>query len=122
MLDAIIKLLGGYTRHEYELQNTSLDGWRNRAISAETSVQLFNEILSRERESRTRLEEYLSGPKHQDQQAPNMKPVGNTMSSWPRIRRELEKRDRGSMKEANDAGVSREEIEKTIRSGQQNPV
>lgn len=113
MIDAIIKFLGGYTKHEIDLLNTSLDGWRGRAISAETSVQLFNEILSRERDSRARLEEYLKPPQSAAQEAPQMKPVGNSVSSWPRIRKELERQHR-----VNDhAGVSREEIEKTIREG-----
>ena len=42
---------------------------------------------------------------------PNMEPLGKSVSSWPRIRRELEKQHQVN----GNAEVSREEIEKGIR-------
>lgn len=117
MIDKIIKFLGGYTKYEYDLLASTTEGWRGRATAAETSVQLFNEIMTRERERAQRLEDKLSdiarGPQSQPQEAPRMQPVGNSVSSWPKIRREMEKMHRVN----NDAQVSRGEIEKEIRQG-----
>lgn len=107
MFETIIRALGGFTNHEHELLRLEADSWRTRAIAAETTVALFKEIMQRREEAVPRYKE------PENPQPPNMKPVGNTLSSWPRIKRELEKNDRVK----NNAGVSREEIEKTIREG-----
>jgi hypothetical protein len=90
-----------------------VDAWRGRALAAETTVELIKEVLKREQDLREKLQtELVTEMRPQSVKPPEMKPVGNTVSSWPRIRRELERRER--VKE--DAEVSREEIEKTIRS------
>lgn len=111
---AIIKALGGYTKLEYENLDKTLESWRTRCTASETTVELFKDIVSRERERSDKIMERLFPDKsQQQQQPPEMKPVGNSVSSWPRIRRELEKLDR----EKSNAQVSRGEIEKEIREG-----
>lgn len=110
-------MFGGYTKHEYDLIQASQDAWRNRCVAAETSVSLFNEIMARERERNKKLEDKMMGwdqEAKEVQQPPQMNPVGqNKVSSWPRIRRELERLHRVK----DNAPVSREEIEKNIREG-----
>lgn len=116
MRDFIIKFLGGRTSHEYEMEHASLESWRQRAIAAETTVELVKEIMARESDRAKRLEERLLGDNHpqQPQEAPPFNPVGEKrLSSWPRIRRELERQNR--VKE--NAEVPREEIERKIREG-----
>ena len=105
-IDSLIKFFGGYTELE-------LEGWRARAIASETTVTLITEVLTREREARAKLEERVfPTPMPRSQEGPpDMKPLGNSVSSWPRIRRELEKRNRVN----DNAEVSRETIEKGIR-------
>ena len=118
LFNFLIKALGGRTEHEYELAKTTADSWRTRAIAAETTVELFRDIVARERERSDRVEERLTGQKAAPQPIQTgepMQPLGSDKrSSWPRIRRELEREDR--MK--SNAGVSREKIESEIRSGQ----
>lgn len=111
MFDTIIKALGGYTESEYKILDSTCEAWRGRCVASETTVELVKEILTRERERSQRLEERLfPNSKPQQQQPPNMEPVGQSVSSWPRIKRELEKEHR-----VKDAQISREEIEKAIR-------
>ena len=106
MFDLIIKFLGGYTKHEWELEQVTLDSWRTRAIAAETTVTLFSEIMTRERTEKKQEEAPILPP--------NLKPLGDRrVSSWPRIKRELERQNMVKQ----DAQVSREEIEKTVREG-----
>lgn len=117
MLDILIHALGGHTKHEMEKMALTCDAWRTRATASETTVELFKEIMTRERERSEKLEKQIfgDGSKTQKQDPPTMNPVGqNKVSSWPRIRRELENQHRVK----NNAQVSREEIEKTIRSEQ----
>lgn len=119
MLDWIIHALGGFTKEEYRVLEATDEGWRMRALAAETSLALFKEIMTREEERSKRLEERLfpnNAP--QMQRPPEMNPVGqNKVSSWPRIKRELERLER-----VPNARVSREEIEKTIREKEQDAV
>jgi serine/threonine protein kinase HipA of HipAB toxin-antitoxin module len=89
-----------------------IDAWRSRAIAAETTVHLLTEILQRERESRARLEDKLTPKLAEHSGPPELKPVGQSVSSWPRIRRELEKQHKVN----ENAEVSRAEIEKTLWS------
>lgn len=117
MFDWLIVALGGYTEADKGNWDTIVDSWRARCIAAETSVELFKEIMTRERERSEKLEEKLVGahPNSENQQPPNLNPVGDRrLSSWPRIRRELEKQSRVK----DNAEVSREEIERTIRERQ----
>ena len=114
MFSLIIRALGGFTKSEFDIQQASLEGWRARAIAAETTVTLFKEIMTRESDRIKILEEQLTKPQSQTSEAPNLDPVGDRrLSSWPRIRRELEKQNRVKP----DAQVPREEIERTIREG-----
>lgn len=116
----LIKALGGFTSYEYDMQQVTLESWRQRCIAAETTVSLFKEIMTREQNRAEKLEERLVGahPSNENREPPNIDPIGDRrLSSWPRIRRELEKQNR-----APDAKISREEIEKTIRSEEQRSV
>jgi hypothetical protein len=108
-IDFLVKFFGGYTKLEYDNLNASIESWRARSIAAETTVELFKEIVTRERERSDKIERDIM-ERAGTIKPPEMKPVGNSVSSWPRIRRELEKQNR-----VKDAEVSRAEIEKTIR-------
>ena len=99
---------GWYSRVEYQLLETQLLSWRERAIAAETTVELVKEILTREQKAREKLEETLFQARPQES-APEMKPVGNTLSSWPRIRREMEK-----MHRANEGTPTKGEVESSM--------
>lgn len=110
MMDSLIKMLGGFTNHEYELLKVSEEAWRTRAIASETTVALFKEIMTRDQ---ARLDQ-MTNARMPGQAPPEFKPVGDKqLSSWPRIRRELEKQNRVKP----GAEVPREEIERTIREG-----
>lgn len=112
MFDPIIVALGGFTQRDKANWDQIQESWRTRCLAAETTVELVKEILTRERERSQRLEDRLfPNNKPQQQQPPNMEPVGQSVSSWPRIRRELEKEHRVKQ----NAQVPREEIERTIR-------
>jgi hypothetical protein len=105
----LVNLVAG---QEIAALDKQVEAWRGRALSAETTVELVKEILKREQERGERLTSELSDRiRPQSIKPPDMKPVGQSISSWPRIKRELEKQNR--VKE--NAEVSREEIEKTIR-------
>lgn len=115
MLDSIITALGGFTERDHENWDKITESWRARCLAAETTVELVKEILTRERERSQRLEDRLfPNNKPQQQAPPNMEPVGQSVSSWPRIRRELERQHQVKP----DAQVSRGEVEKEIRGGQ----
>src|SRR6516164_3731842 len=108
-----IKFLGGYTKDDMERQSLIADGWRTRAIAAETTVELFKDIVHRERERSDRIEKDIrSGKEFQKEtiSPPEMKPVGTSVSSWPRIRRELERQNRVS----NNGVPSKEEVEREM--------
>jgi hypothetical protein len=109
-------MFGGYTKLEYDNLAATIDGWRSRALASETTVELVKGILAKEQERSAKLTESLYNrvitPAHPTN-PPDMKPVGNTLSSWPRMKRELEKKHRVK----DNAEVSREEIERTIREG-----
>ena len=108
MFDFIITALGGFTKREHELNDKLIESWRVRATAAETTVELMKEILQRERERSERLMENI-GPKHSEMKPPELNPVGDRrLSSWPRIKRELERQNR-------DAQISREETKETVR-------
>lgn len=110
-MDWLIKALGGIPRHEMELQKVVEESWRQRAIAAETTVTLFKEIMTRDQ---ARLDNMLEKKQQPQQMPPDLKPLGDRrMSSWPRIRRELENQNRVRA----NAQVSREEIEKQVREG-----
>ena len=115
----LIKFLGGHTKDEMERLSLVSDSWRTRATAAETTVALFKEIMTRERDRADKLlDERLAGESRRFDEPhapPSMKPVGNSVSSWPRIKRELEKEHRVNDQGKSHAEVSREEIEKTIR-------
>ena len=110
MFDFIITALGGFTKREHDLNDKLIESWRVRATAAETTVELMKEILQRERERSERLMENFK-PRNQDQaKPPEMNPVGDRrLSSWPRIKRELERQNR-------DAQISRTETQETVRS------
>lgn len=111
MTNWLIRALGGVPISELDVLNASLEGWRSRAIAAETSVALFKEIMTRDRERAEREDRPAATPPNPT--PPNMKPVGHTLSSWPRIKRQLER----DHQVKQDAQVPREEIERTIREG-----
>jgi hypothetical protein len=92
MFDWLIVLLGGYSKRERAAQDQILESWRSRCLAAETTVALVKEILVREQERTER----LMNPTRPNTELhpPEMQPVGTSRSSWPRMRRELEKRDR----------------------------
>lgn len=113
MTNWLIRALGGVPKHDYDMLNAMLEGWRGRAIAAETSVSLFKEIMTRDKEIVAQNAENARALM-QNPIPPNMQPVGNTISSWPRIRREMERQHR-----AKSDGSS---VEEKVRSGQQNPV
>jgi len=116
MFDWLIVMLGGTTKRELAVHTAVCDGWRDRCLAAETTVTLFKDIVERERERSDKIETDIRNRMHPEngmQGPPGMKPVGHALSSWPRIRRELEKSHRVN----DNAEVSREEIEKTIRQG-----
>lgn len=109
MFDWLITALGGFTKREHVEWDKLLESWRARCLAAETTVELMKEILTRERERSEKLTEKLMGPKIDlsNIKPPDMRPVGQSVSSWPRIRRELERQH---------AGISREETKETVRS------
>jgi hypothetical protein len=112
MFDWLIIILGGRTKREAAMQDAIVENWRARCLAAETTVELVKEILTREQEARTRMEEDLKDrlyPRHIT--PPEMQPVGQSRSSWPKMRRELEKQHRVN----DNAEVSREKIESEIR-------
>ena len=120
MLNWLIKFLGGFTQQEFNLRTVVLDSWRTRAIAAETTSDLYKDILTKEKEEIQRIRDLMREYKQPVESAermsqpPNMKPItNNTMSSWPRIKRELERRDRVSnaapTKEEVHARISQEE-------------
>ena len=118
MFDFLIRALGGAPKHDWDLLNVTCDGWRSRAIAAETTVELFKEIMSRDKAS---ARENAAREKEPDEPSfpPDLKPLGDRrVSSWPRIKRELERQNRVKQ----DAQISREEIERTLRGEQQRPV
>jgi hypothetical protein len=111
MFDWLIVALGGHTKSERELHSQLVDNWRVRCLAAETTVELVKEILQKERERGERLMSQQVASER-GVRPPEMKPVGNSVSSWPRIKRELERLNRVN----DNAEISREEIEKAIRS------
>lgn len=114
MLNTIIKFLGGFTKEEKAIVDQLMESWRARAIASENSVALFKEIMTRDQQRYEKLEEKLFGrAKFERVEPPDMQPVGQSVSSWPRIKRELEKQSRVN----ENAEVSREKIEATIREG-----
>jgi hypothetical protein len=114
MLNTIIKFLGGFTKEEKAIVDQLMESWRARAIASENSVALFKEIMTRDNQRYEKLEEKLMGrARYEPQDPPKMEPVGQSVSSWPRIKRELEKQSRVN----ENAEVSREKIEATIREG-----
>ena len=112
MINWIVKFFGGYTQLEYDLQAQLIESWTRRALASETTVELVKEILAKERERTDKIQSDLYDRLHpnQHQTPPEIKPLGNGRTSWPRIKRQLEKQNR-----VPDAEVSREEIEKGIR-------
>ena len=123
MFDFLIRALGGAPKHDWDLLNVTCESWRARAIAAETTVELFKEIMSRDKASareNAALQNAIEREVAQEQAfPPDLKPLGDRrVSSWPRIKRELE---RQHMVKQN-AEVSREEIERAIRGEQQRPV
>jgi hypothetical protein len=106
-MDWLIKLFGGYTKGEMALHESVVESWRARCIAAETTVQLFKEIMTRDQE---RYEKLLEGrSKYVPQSPPELKPVGNSISSWPRIKRELEKQHR-----VNEETPTKAEVENSM--------
>jgi hypothetical protein len=111
VFDWLIVMLGGVSKSQFD---QALEGWRARALAAETTVSLFNDIIARERERSDRIEQDIRerafpapAPK---QKPPQAKPIGSTISSWPRIKRELEKRDRIPTNQAPTAGEVHESL------------
>jgi hypothetical protein len=107
-------MLGGYTESDKANWDQIVESWRARSIASETTVELVKEIMQKERERGDRLINELRDnfKPSKDMRPPDMKPVGNSVSSWPRIKRELERQSRVN----DNAEISREEIEKAIRS------
>lgn len=94
----LVKFFGGYTKLEYDSAAALAESWRTRAIAAETTVELVKEILQKERERTDKIQSDLYGRLHPNQQQvpPEMKPLGNGRTSWPRIKRNLEREHRVS--------------------------
>jgi hypothetical protein len=94
MFEWLIKLLGGYTALEYNNLDAALESWRARVLGAESNAELVKGLLTQERERSERLMDHIIHPRPEGPRseitAPNMQPIGNTISSWPRIRRKLE--------------------------------
>jgi hypothetical protein len=110
VFDFLIRALGGFTEREVSDREA---GWRARALAAEATVELFKDIVKRERDRSDKIENDIRErmyPRHQEQQQPpNMKPIGNTISSWPRIKRELERQNR-----APNETPSKSEVENSM--------
>ena len=114
----LIKVLGGYTKDDLEKMSLTVDAWRTRAIAAETTSDLYKDILQREREQIEIIRNSIQDRMQQrtsNVQPPEMEPLGNGRTSWPRIRRELERRDQvrsnPPTKEEVHAEISREETQ-----------
>ena len=118
MFDFLIRALGGAPKHDWDLLNVTCESWRARAIAAETTVELFKEIMSRDKAMSAN--NAMPAKELEEQRfPPDLKPLGDRrVSSWPRIKRELERQNRVKQ----DAQISREEIERTLRGEQQRPV
>jgi hypothetical protein len=95
MFNWLIIALGGYTERDKTSWEVISNSWRDRCLAAETTVELFKDIVQRERARSDKIESDLRERMFPSEtKPPNMKPIGNTISSWPRIKRELERQNR----------------------------
>jgi hypothetical protein len=112
----IIKKLGGFTEEEVnnlkltytkesEELDQSLQSWRDRAITAEAILRDKDSQIENLTEQMKAIT-YALNNRPESQESKHFDPIATVPLSWPRARRELERKDRSeSLKEKSNARV-----------------